>query len=415
MDQLEKIIRENCWKFDKGYPDSQEDIDYLKTLIEQEFTSTSTAGDNVEVTYDNIEDVPVEDIEDVEDELEKKFDDEQLDSAVEIQKALRSIPSQVLKANNLEDIDLDDIANYMMNRRLKPILADVLRDNNYNEKIIDEYVAKIMPIFRNIDNKERDKLIAYLQNPTVEFGKNPNGNLYTDFKKIPAKGLPYEEIVRTTFQDEKKLGVGMGEVAMAIFFKNVKSSTGGGDLEIDDGKFEVKGYNAKLERDPDNYRPKVSDLKKLGIKFKEDNKTVDYKRGKFAETLQNAYAQSKNKQQWIVDFKEMLANGPKLPMSAINTRVDQIDWNSTDSISRNIGLINFIRYAGSEQGFEHFIVHDTGSTDKGKGEYVYVGGSPEDMAQDLYDAGVQFQAIAPNLLGGPRVVYKNLEIEENDV
>ena len=62
MDQLEKIIRENCWKFDKGYPDSQEDIDYLKTLIEQEFTSTSTAGDNVEVTYDNIEDVPVEEI-----------------------------------------------------------------------------------------------------------------------------------------------------------------------------------------------------------------------------------------------------------------------------------------------------------------------------------------------------------------
>ena len=71
MDTYEKIIRDNCWKFDKGYPDSQEDINYLKTLIEQEFTSTSTAGDNVVVTYDNIEDVPVEDIEDVEDELEK--------------------------------------------------------------------------------------------------------------------------------------------------------------------------------------------------------------------------------------------------------------------------------------------------------------------------------------------------------
>ena len=36
MDILEKIIRENCWKFDKGYPDSQEDINYLKTLIEQQ-------------------------------------------------------------------------------------------------------------------------------------------------------------------------------------------------------------------------------------------------------------------------------------------------------------------------------------------------------------------------------------------
>ena len=37
MDPIEKIIRENCWRFNKGYPDSQEDINYLKTLIEQVF------------------------------------------------------------------------------------------------------------------------------------------------------------------------------------------------------------------------------------------------------------------------------------------------------------------------------------------------------------------------------------------
>ena len=36
MDQIEKIIRENCWRFDKGYPDSQEDINYLKTLVESQ-------------------------------------------------------------------------------------------------------------------------------------------------------------------------------------------------------------------------------------------------------------------------------------------------------------------------------------------------------------------------------------------
>ena len=33
MDILEKIIRENSWKFDKGYPDNQKDIDYLKSKI----------------------------------------------------------------------------------------------------------------------------------------------------------------------------------------------------------------------------------------------------------------------------------------------------------------------------------------------------------------------------------------------
>ena len=110
----------------------------------------------------------------------------------------------------------------------------------------------------------------------------------------------------------------------------------------------------------------------------------------------------------------MLANGPKLPIDAINTRVDKINWNDTDSIIRNVGLINFIRYAGAE-GFTHFIVHDTGSKGKketGEGNYVYVSGSPKDMADDLYNVGVQFEGIHPNLVGGPRMIYSKQTNEE---
>ena len=158
------------------------------------------------------------------------------------------------------------------------------------------------------------------------------------------------------------------------------------------------------------YFLKLDHPKKLGI-----NK---FTKGKFGEALQDAYAQSKNKDQWIVDFKKMLANenGPDLPMDAINARVNKIDWNDVDSIIRNVGLINFIRYADKDN-FTHFIVHDTGSKGKdavGSGQYVYVSGSPEDMAQDLYDAGVQFQGIHPNLVGGPRMTYEKNK-EENDV
>ena len=40
MDILEKIIRENCWKFDKGYPDMDipkdvpKDVDLLNEIVE---------------------------------------------------------------------------------------------------------------------------------------------------------------------------------------------------------------------------------------------------------------------------------------------------------------------------------------------------------------------------------------------
>ncbi len=397
MDIVEKIIRENCWKFDKGYPDSQEDINYLKTLIEQQYSLFSD---------EELADITIKDIESAEDELEKKFDDDKLDSSNDLIKAIQTANPESLKKYDLEGDAIKEVANYIMNRRLRPILYDILRKNNYNDKVLDDYTNKILPLFQNIDDKERDNLISYLKNPTVEFGKSPNGNLYTDFKKIPAKGLPYEDIVRSTFQDERKLGVGMGEVAMAIFFNNVTSAVGGGDLAIDNGKFEVKGYNAKLDRDPSNFKADGEDIKKLGFD--------SFKKGKFGEALKDAYVQSKDKEQWVKDFKVMLANGPKLPMGAINARVDKINWNDVDSIIRNVGLINFIRYAGAE-GFTHFIVLDTGGASKGEGNYVYVSGSPEKMAQDLYDEDVQFQGIHPNLVGGPRITYSKQTKEEEYV
>ena len=66
MDQIEKIIRENCWKFDKGYPDSQEDINYLKTLIEQEVEDSlvpgDTSGEQQEKVADVIKDYTTDDI-----------------------------------------------------------------------------------------------------------------------------------------------------------------------------------------------------------------------------------------------------------------------------------------------------------------------------------------------------------------
>ena len=57
MDQIEKIIRENCWRFDKGYPDSQEDINYLKTLIEQEVEDSLVPGDTSGEQQEKVADV----------------------------------------------------------------------------------------------------------------------------------------------------------------------------------------------------------------------------------------------------------------------------------------------------------------------------------------------------------------------
>ena len=50
MDPIEKIIRENCWRFDKGYPSTEEDFSYLKTIIE----STIKEQEEEEISKDDI-------------------------------------------------------------------------------------------------------------------------------------------------------------------------------------------------------------------------------------------------------------------------------------------------------------------------------------------------------------------------
>ena len=81
MDIVEKIIRDNCWKFDKGYPDSQEDINYLKTLIEQQLSlfSDKELADMVK------QDTGV-DVEDIDKEAELKITFNKL--AIELKKRI---------------------------------------------------------------------------------------------------------------------------------------------------------------------------------------------------------------------------------------------------------------------------------------------------------------------------------------
>ena len=56
-------------------------------------------------------------------------------------------------------------------------------------------------------------------------------------------GLPnniINKLIIHTAQDEGKKGVGMGELALAIVFKNISDSIGKGYLALDGEYFEIK-------------------------------------------------------------------------------------------------------------------------------------------------------------------------------
>jgi len=403
MDVFDKIIRENCWKFNKGYPDSQEDIDYLKTLIEQQLNLFSD---------DVMDDLKVD----------LKIDDDDFDTAKELKNILNSADDRIKKKYKLDDPEMfEKITNQIMNARLRPDLLDLLKRKGYSPKILNRYADEISSVFNSIDDKDRDKFINYITGTNqVKFAQSKNGNLFDDIEKtnIDFKdNRVINDLIRYTTQDEKKLGVGMGELALALLFGNVSAAQGKGDIAINGEEFEIKGYNAKLERDPASFKATKEDLAKLGITRvdtpKEKGRGFDtttfvgdeqFKLNQLPEVLSSLYQKSNNKEQFVKDFKTMLANGPDLPMDAINTRVDKIDWDDPDSIDKNIGLINFVRYANKE-GFSHFLVHDMGGASTGNGNYVYVKGSPEKMADELFNSDAYFQRIGANLLT-PRIRLK---------
>ncbi len=410
VDPIIIFLNKVAYKFPKGYPDMNDPKD--KKMLFEMITGI-TNEQQLSLFSDDVMDQLKVDL---------KIDDSDFDTAAELKKILRSADDRIKKKYKLDNPEMfEKIANQIMNARLTPDLLNLLKNKGYNPKILDRYASEIASIFSSIDDKDRDKFINYITGTNqVKFAQNKDGNLFDDIEqtKINFKdNKVIDDLIRYTTQDEKKLGVGMGELALALLFDNVSAAQGKGDIAINGEEFEIKGYNAKLERDPAAFKATKEDLAKLGITRidtkKEKGRGFDttmmvddkkFRLNSLPEVLSSLYQKSNNKKQFVDDFKVMLTNGPKLPMDAINDRVDKIDWSDPDSIDKNVGLINFIRYANKE-GFSHFLVHDMGGASTGNGNYVYVKGSPEEMADELFNSDAYFQRIGINLLT-PRIRLK---------
>ena len=404
MDIVEKIIRDNCWTFDKGYPDSQEDINYLKTLIEQQLSlfSDKELADMVK------QDTGV-DVEDIDNEAELKITFNKLSPELKKRIGIET-PEELQKA-----------LNTVLNLRTQPVILQVLTDKKYNPIILDRYSKEITGLIQDIPDKDRQKFIDYLKDPSkqVNFPKDKVGNIESNLEKT---GLHPNIISRTishTTQDEGKKGVGMGELALSILFKNITSAGSKGDLAIDNQEFELKGSPATLGEKPEAFKVDPKKLEKLGITKNIEqvkqrsgrvvNRTsmiVDGEKvplNQFSRVISDLYSRAEDKKEFENNLKDILVNDIKLGLG-VEARFNEIDFSDPASIQKNIALMNFVRYADKE-GFNHFLVHDYGQGGSNNGEYIYVSGDPEKMARELFDSEVEFENIGLNNLR-PRIILK---------
>lgn len=264
-------------------------------------------------------------------------------------------------------------------------------------------------------------------------------------------------IISHTSQDEGKRGVGMGEVAMSLLFSDIKSSKGKGDLAVENeegkssrvslegGEFEIKGWGATLGDKPESRNsPKLEPVKEngsglidlgitnigkgdIGISYTIDGRhTEQAAHGDMARVLSELYLRSDEQRKWVEHFKNILLTHCGLNSPAFEKFFKQCDFTNEFSIQNLVAILNFVRYATKEK-FNHFMAHDYGTKSYNKptkkqisqaqvdgidpsglrgteksssptceGRYVYVYGTPEQMATQLLDSNIGFEKIGSN-------------------
>ena len=154
------------------------------------------------------------------------------------------------------------------------------------------------------------------------------------FDKATGSGVPptiLNAIMRHTTQDSGKKGVGMGEFAMSMIFKNIKNASDKGDLALivkqPDGTtiekpFELKGQGATLGAKPDTFPALQATKDGFGVtevgsgragKFSIviDGETKIYNKNQTNELLADKWSSLKTddeREKFKANFKRMIVN-----------------------------------------------------------------------------------------------------------
>ena len=201
MDILEKIIRENSWKFDKGYPDSQEDINYLKSIIENQ-------------------------IKEQEDEEEKLID-----------KLI-----SVIRSSNLSDDELNAYIKSINNRGFKGDITKKLSNKGYNADSFKVGDKAIDYIIDKIADSEAEEFIKY---QPKTFKNTPDKGNFSSVTGLSGK-LVKDLIDIEPGADAGGSAIGKGELFLSLAFNDIDNRGGGGDLNYDGKNLEVKGTGGRL-------------------------------------------------------------------------------------------------------------------------------------------------------------------------
>jgi hypothetical protein len=216
MVNIDSLVNEWAYRCEKGYPDmdSPSDLRVLKTILKEEGI-TIPQFQQVISEQEKSDELTIKDIEDI---LNQIKDDKEA---------------------------IKKIYNFISNRPGEKGFFGIADDSNVTDKTVDTSNAPQV-IFDLLSNSgDLKKYIDFNKPGFSEIGKEGN---FLDF--FEGKSGISKDTLTKMFNfsgKESGRGVGKGEVAMALLFKDVKmAAAGGGDLNWGGKSLEVKGSSARL-------------------------------------------------------------------------------------------------------------------------------------------------------------------------
>jgi hypothetical protein len=227
MNLIEKFIRDNCWRFPKGYPDmnSPEDKALLFELLEQ---STTKEQDQVEYSYEDLMKL----MQDKKDILDPKF----------IQKLYHTIEGKGQKLGTA-------LHQAFTTRKLGASANELFG-------IIHEYPGL------------EKKLVDLLKDPSRQISLEDLAKGDSIISVAASRtGLPtgfLTTLVKAGKSTEAGKGVGEGEALLALLGKEARKMDVG-DVQIEGKELELKGKDGRLIGRGEDLKKLYSELEQLGI------------------------------------------------------------------------------------------------------------------------------------------------------
>ena len=216
MVNIDALLNEWAYRCEKGYPDmdSPSDLRVLKNILKEQGI-TIPQFQQVISEQEKSDELTIKDIEDILNQIK--------DDKAAIKK----------------------IYNFISNRPGEKGFFGIANDSNVTDKTVDTSNAPQV-IFDLLSNSgDLKKYIDFNKPGFSEIGKEGN---FLDF--FEGKSGISKDTLTKMFNfsgKESGRGVGKGEVAMALLFKDVKmAAAGGGDLNWGGKSLEVKGSSARL-------------------------------------------------------------------------------------------------------------------------------------------------------------------------